>query len=379
LVRYFCRDPSSISEFSEVLYGDNSFIRALANALTDEGILVSQMGEEDEPNAPGAQYSRKIQEHEFVEQLIDQGFQKIEDYSEGHGGYLAVWKFKIAFKCVDCSYYRWHANQAMIDLEIQSRSVETVEGTVDNLFRYFDGATMMGYQYPSRIVENVFCRGIPIPEFCERMHGFDPRRDNVPLASLEVKASLIPNAGRGVFTKADIAKGSYNVLDETTQNVLVLPVTAYLIETFAEATIVNRWKMFDSYLYGYGFKSDFYGEASYSVDNSILMFLNHGCNGTSSLQSLNITEITADPYHMADELYFTYEGAIYNPFITRNHISIQHDADPLNRDVHAGEELLDNYIGYYTADTWERGIMDLRAQCNAQSLGSVSSYEETSH
>jgi hypothetical protein len=362
------------------LNGDEAFIRSLSNALGQEGILVSQLGREDQNNAAGAQYSPKFTEFQFVEQMKKQGFNKIEDYAEGHGGFLAVWKFKIAFKCQseDCLYYRWHSNQAMIDVEIRNRSMASVAGSKENLFRFFDGATMMGYQFPSRVVENVFCREIPTPEYCDKMHGFDPERDNVEVNTLEVKTSLIPKAGRGVFAKENISKGSYSALDETTQNVLVMPMTTYWIQQFMEAAIVNRWKMFDAYLYGYGFKSDYFVEPCFSVDNSILMFVNHGCGGSSSLQLLNITEITADPTKMADELMTTYESPMYNPFVSRNYLNFQHEADPTNRDIKAGEELLDNYVGYYTEDTWERGINDIRSQCHAQSLGSVSAYEEAS-
>ena len=59
-----------------------------------------------------------------------------------------------------------------------------------------------------------------------------------------------------------------------------------------------------------------------------------------------------------------------------SHLNLQNCGDLSNRDVKAGEELLDLYLSYYTPDTWTRGISDLRAQCSAQALGSVGSYEQ---
>ena len=322
----------------------------------------------------GAQVSPRITEYYFMEKLKEYDFLKIEDYAEGHGGFLGVMKFKIAFKCTSC-YTQWHSNQAMIDLAIKERSMETVEDSKAKLFRFFDGATMIGYQYPSRVVENVFCREIPTPPFCEASHGFDPFTTNIRLSSLEVNTSLIPNAGRGVFTKVDIPKGSYVGLEEVSRNVIVMPETVHLIQMFIKEAVVNRWKMFDAYLYGLGFSSDFFFDTSYSIDNGILQFLNHGCNGTNNLQHYNTTEATADATTMPDEINLTFESTIYNPYVSRSNLNLQNCGDPTNKDVKAGEEILDSYLAYYTEDTWTRGVTDLRAQCSAQALGSVGSYE----
>lgn len=367
----------SIAAFSNVSYGHEGFIRSLSSALGESGILISQFGEDVKFNTAGAKFSPRITEYDFVEKLKDNDFIKIEDYAEGHGGFLGVMKFKIAFKCTSC-FSQWHSNQAMIDLAIKERSMATVDGIGTKLFRFFDGATMVGYQYPSRVVENVFCREIPTPEFCDTLHGFDPYTTNVMLSSLEVKTSLIPNAGRGVFTKIDIPKGSYIGLEEVSNNVIVMPSSVYWLRIFMNESIVNRWKMFDAYLYGLGFSSDFFFDTSYSIDNGILQFLNHGCNGTNSIQNYNTTEVTANPTTLPDEFEITFESTIYNPFVSRSNMNLQNCGDVTNKNVKAGEELLDTYLAYFTVDTWKRGINDLRAQCSAQALGSVGSYEQGS-
>jgi len=43
---YFNRDPSSV-DFSDLLYDDDNFTSSISAALTDDGILVAQIGEED--------------------------------------------------------------------------------------------------------------------------------------------------------------------------------------------------------------------------------------------------------------------------------------------------------------------------------------------
>ena len=327
-------------------------------------------------NTAGAQVSPRAPVYDFIEKLKDFDFRKIEDYAEGHGGFLGVMKYKIAFKCTSC-FSKWHSNQAMIDLAIKERSMPQLNSSKVKLFRFFDGATMIGYQYPSRVVENVFCREIPTPPFCEASHGFDPYTTNVRLSSLEVKTSLIPNAGRGVFTKIDIPKGSYIGLEEGSNTVIVMPETLHWIQMFINEAIVKRWKMFDAYLYGLGFSNDFFLETSYTIDNGILQFLNHGCNGTNNIQQYNTTEYTADPTTMHAELLESYdESTIYNPFVSRSNLNLANCGDLTNKDIKAGAELLDTYLAYYTSNTWTRGINDLRAQCSAQAVGSVGYYEK---
>jgi hypothetical protein len=198
-------DPSSVVEFSDVLYDNDVLIRSLWNALGEDGILVAQVGESELTRQAGAQYTNRKAEFVFTEKLKRQGFSKIEDYSDFHGGFMGIWKYKIAMKSLS-SFCMWHYNQAQLALEIQSRTMEMVGG-LESPFRYFDSATMVEYQYPSRAIEDVFCRSVPLPPMCEKGHGFDMEHPNAHISTLEVKMSSLPNAGRGVFAKQDIAAG----------------------------------------------------------------------------------------------------------------------------------------------------------------------------
>ena len=134
---------------------------------------------------------------------------EIMSYDEMHGGFMAPWTYIIAFM----DYYdsNWMLGEASIDLELRRRAVATNDGS-DLPFRFFDGATMIGYQYPSRVREELFCRGEPKPPFCDLGHGFDPERANIPTSDFEVRRSAILNGGRGLHTKVDIPEGSYFAL-----------------------------------------------------------------------------------------------------------------------------------------------------------------------
>lgn len=374
-----CRDPSSYSAFSDMLYLNDNFTEALSNALDDEGIFVAQVGEEDGIEDAGYHLTDKRAEQIFTSSLIENEFQSVETYEEAHGGFMATWKFIIAFS--DTYDNTWNSNQAEIDLELQRRAMKTSDESVSP-FRYFDGATMMTYQYPSRVRQEIFCRYDPLPEFCDQGHGFDPERPNIPVDSFEVKKSAIPNAGRGLHTKVDIAKGTYLAIDEAVHSMVVLPTTTKLIRSMLKADLVGlgeKWDTLDAYLFDYGFESeDETGGPAYSIDPGVFTFVNHGCNGTHvtgfSMVPVIATEMEVDPSHMPD-LFPTLENAGSNVFKRRNAMEFMNAADVALRDIKAGEEILDNYLTYYSEENWEKGIRLLRYECSQHGAGPVADYE----
>ena len=69
-------------EFAAALYGDEGFLRALYNALTEDGIIVTQVGDAptlfDVPEVNSLHKNRAA----YVNALIELGFQSILDYQE---------------------------------------------------------------------------------------------------------------------------------------------------------------------------------------------------------------------------------------------------------------------------------------------------------
>ena len=304
---------------------------------------------------------------------------EIMSYDEMHGGFMAPWTYIIAFM----DYYdsNWMLGEASIDLELRRRAVATNDGS-DLPFRFFDGATMIGYQYPSRVREELFCRGEPKPPFCDLGHGFDPERANIPTSDFEVRRSAILNGGRGLHTKVDIPEGSYFALEESVHDMVVYPTTNDLIHMFnAAKELGSKWQVVVAYLFAYGFDYDMVGGTAYSVDPGIFTFMNHGCNGTQvttfpNLPKWDATEMNVEPSFQDPEVYQSlFSNEENNIFVQRNWFQIVNSWDVAARDIKAGEEILDNYLNYYTEKNWETGVRFLQQQCANQAAGPVTQYE----
>ena len=151
----------------------------------------------------------------------------------------------------------WFANLAEIELAIRKRIVTTKSGREP--LRYFDGATMVSYQIPSRTIENVFCRRHPTPLECYDSEGsFDPAVPNAPVSSFEVKVSgQGEKAGRGVFTKVDIANETYIAAETGPQALHFFPSTvALLMELTSKCgEEAEGVEVLEYYMFGYGFAS----------------------------------------------------------------------------------------------------------------------------
>ena len=117
----------------------------------------------------------------------------------------------------------------------------------------------MSYQVPSRAVENVFCRRQPVPPSCtNEAYIYNPERPNIPTSSFEVNASTLgENAGRGLFTKVDIPKGSYIGCEVAGDVIRFFPSTCEVIDgLYATCDATEKdLEVLDYYMDGYGFTS----------------------------------------------------------------------------------------------------------------------------
>jgi hypothetical protein len=364
-------------DFSDTLYSNVALSTAMRNALTDEGVLVSQVGiSEVTTEAPWPFTPHGKELGKMVSAFRQVGFAAMKGYQEMHGQFRSPWSFMVAFLNHDSKLF-WYANQAQFDLALQARAVSTISGK--GPFEYFDGATMMSYQYPSKLAENVFCRDLNAPEHCNTLRGFDPFSPNIPLSSLEIKPSQIPNAGRGVFVKESFPKGTYLVLEAAVDTIWVMPSTYDWASGMANGGVASDlWQSFEPYCHGYGYATDFFSGSAHIVDASLITFINHGCNGTNNVGAKTIVnEMNADlnqmPPGLIDDVV---ESAFWDPVADRRFETHSGCGDRLLHDVQAGTELLDNYLGLLDLETWSSGVTDFRAQCIGQSLGMVSSYEQ---
>ncbi len=96
--------------------------------------------------------------------LAQAGFISIHIYEEAHCGFMAPWSFLVATKS-EISRKRWYRSNGEIDIDIHKRIIRTHSG--QPALKYFDGATMMSYQMPSKAFEAAYCRNDPMPDSCK--------------------------------------------------------------------------------------------------------------------------------------------------------------------------------------------------------------------
>lgn len=351
----------------DALYDGGPFLQSLPNALRKHGILIAQVGEANTVHSPSGEFSIDKNRIKFIETLVSLGFPTVRDYEESHSGFDAAWQFVAAFKNFD-EKVDWFESSPMIDLKMRKRGMVTNSG--GSPFHYFDGVTMKSFRYPSKGSEVAFCRHRPHVKDCKNGHGFDTERNNIPLTSLEVKASSLgENVGLGVFAKRFIPQNSYIGLENLIPPVHVSP------HAFDVSTQLNKipWvysnfhgKQVKSYMNEYGHYFSRYGETEVFVDSTFQCFINHGCVGANNIgYDMNVTEASADPMSVPDEVTSPYLGiqVIYNPAKERQ-VRFYSSATP-RRDIEIGEELLDNYLGMTGMEVkdWEENVLTLKKQC----------------
>ena len=115
------------------------------------------------------------------------------------------------------------------------------------------------------------------------------------------------------------------------------------------------------------------------VDATIHTFINHACDGKNNMgHDLVVTENTADPDHVADELVDKIRGKenIHNPLQDRQvHFF---SSATVRRSIKRGEELFDNYLGMsgIWRGFWKTDVLGLKEQCQGDGVGLVSKYED---
>ena len=260
------RDPQNAVDFVKAIYGEGSFMDSLYNSLTENGVMVTQVGQavsmHDTAETYPGHYDNQRAEYESA--LKNQGFEVVMHYEEMRGGFNDIWSFYAAFKH-DSIRRRWFRNEAQIDLDIHKRAVRRREPNPsdpldeceqDNLFQWFDGTTMVTYQYPSKDSQVVYCKRDPQPYGCitdinnrnhytpyvdngrsasgQRIHrpfyeplGFDPDIPNYTVDKFMVSKS---GDNSKLVSRVPIPENSYLMLEQTVHEVRVSPITSSLID-----------------------------------------------------------------------------------------------------------------------------------------------------
>lgn len=157
-------DPHDDISFADNLYTNKEFLQTLYNSLSDEGVLVMQLGISAQIQDPLESLSINKKRHFMLNALESVGFESLHIYEEANCGFRWPWMFAVALKSSKIDH-QWYRNAAEIDLDIARRLIPTVSG--EPSLKVFDGTTMnYNYQNPGKSTETVFCREIPTPKSC---------------------------------------------------------------------------------------------------------------------------------------------------------------------------------------------------------------------
>jgi len=199
---------------SDMLYSDINFLNSLVNALSDDGVLVIQVGTAatiDDPRPEFGIYKNRERLFRAFEENPDVATMLV--YEEAHCGFLEPHSFLVVCRSDSCRS-RWYARSDQVDYQIYERIVRT--HSKERALTFFDGTTQRSYQWPKKGWETVYCRRDPEPWECQyrtmdpkaEIHEFD--LEDEAQSSFRVQAS-----GKGddketrVYATKPIPKGSF--------------------------------------------------------------------------------------------------------------------------------------------------------------------------
>ncbi|KAL7541057.1 hypothetical protein ACHAXR_010609 [Thalassiosira sp. AJA248-18] len=388
-------DPNTSVEIAGGLYDDTSFVDSLSNGLTAEGVFVVQLGKSKMSSDPPDEVGRFKDTALMIDALEESGFKSIHNYDEGHSRFYMPWSYLVAFKHYE-TRAGWHRTAPQIEIELQQRLHKTKSGK--SVLRYFDAATMMGYQVPSKAEETVYCRKEKFPYECEEFAGIHPEYVSLPASEyLKVMSSGIgDHAGRGLFAKKDIPKDSTLALDEAGKSFHFPPLTWSVISKLMKwaddvydtiPVIEDEISGVFTFAEGYGHGAKLLGETHYAVDSGVMLFMNHGCNGTNNYgyiydedrEIFTENSIDLDDITEIIQQNLLNSAEAYSPAMERNYRHGLNSGDYALREIKKGEEILTDYLSF-SGDLvgFKEDVLSLRRQCAGEGVGDITNYESES-
>ena len=76
-----CLDPNDDIPFAKLLYTSDDYLNSLYSSLTEEGILVVQVGEAPDVNAPADETGEFANRQEMIDMLSEIGFKRWDDWT----------------------------------------------------------------------------------------------------------------------------------------------------------------------------------------------------------------------------------------------------------------------------------------------------------
>jgi len=196
------------------------------------------------------------------------------------------WHYLVALKNYS-SRAGWHRTAPELQIELQQRLHKTKSGLP--ILRYFDATTMISFQLPPKAQETTYCRKEDEPWECDEIVGVHPEFVSLPSSEyLKVEKSGL---GRGLFASKNIPKDGTLSLDESGKSFHFPPLTWSVIKSLIEWAeenddthpyVEDEYIALYTFAEGYGHGALLLGKEHFAVDSGIMLFMNHGCNGTSN-------------------------------------------------------------------------------------------------
>eukprot|EP00586_Coscinodiscus_wailesii_P023450 CAMPEP_0172519528 /NCGR_PEP_ID=MMETSP1066-20121228/291468_1 /TAXON_ID=671091 /ORGANISM="Coscinodiscus wailesii, Strain CCMP2513" /LENGTH=824 /DNA_ID=CAMNT_0013302133 /DNA_START=159 /DNA_END=2630 /DNA_ORIENTATION=- len=217
-------DPEEDNEVSTKLYTDGDFLNSLYAALSDEGVMVIQVGTAPnihDPRADRGVYAKREKMFNMLENHPQTAAMLV--YEEAHCGFLEPHSFLVVCKHVKCRD-RWYAGSDAVDFQIYERIRNTK--SKQPALVHFDGSTQYTYQYPPKAWETVYCRREPTPYECA-FRGLDLEADIHDLStdddepsSFEVRTNE-ETKEIGVYAIVEIKEGDYVMASDLASSLVI--------------------------------------------------------------------------------------------------------------------------------------------------------------
>ena len=137
------------------------------------------------------------------------------------------WSYIVALKDYK-SRADWYRTGPELQIALQQGLYRTKSGQTS--LRYFDAATMISYQTPSKAQETTYCRGEENQSKCDKSVGVHLDLDYLRVG----KSGVGESAGRGLFAVRDIPFNATIALDIAAQSFHVPPSTLTVVESLYE-------------------------------------------------------------------------------------------------------------------------------------------------
>ena len=268
------------------------------------------------------------------------------------------WSYLVAFKDYT-SRAGWHRTAPELQIELQQRLHKTKSGLP--VLRYFDAATMVTFQIPSKAQELTYCRSEDEHWECDEFVGIHPVNEHpeyIHLLASEYLTVGKSGAERGLFAAKDIPKHASLSQDESGKAFHIPPLTWTVISTFnnwAEKNGSTKQAISDVYSFAedYGHGALLMGKEHMAIDSGIMLFMKHGCNGTTNYGYIDddgyevFTEMNTEHHNLTEVTERLINKALaFSPVYERNLRHALNSGDYALRDISKGKEVLTNYLEF---------------------------------